>query len=85
MSTESNEFTYEWNEFEYAKEFNGNLHGQIDPARVTTTVHTMSKETAREVQLYRAFDGAPRYNFRDRYDLPMHPSLEATGPHYFGW
>ena len=87
MATESNEFTSEWNEFAYAVEFNGNLHGLIEPvpARVTTTVRTMSKETAREIQMYRAFHGAPRYDFRERYDLPMHPSLEATGRHYFGW
>jgi hypothetical protein len=87
MSNESNEFTEEWNELAYALEFDGNLHGQIEPvpARVTTTVRTMSKETAREVLMYRAFHDAPRYDFRDRYDLPMHPSLEAMGRHYFEW
>jgi hypothetical protein len=77
----------DWNEFKYAKEFNGNLHGQIEPvpARVNTTVRTMSRETAREVRMYRTFHCAPRYAIETRDDLPMHPSLEAMGRHYFAW
>jgi len=77
----------EWNEFTYAKEFDGNLHGQIEPvpARVTTTVRTMSKETAREVQMYRMFHCVPRYTIQTRDDHPIHPGLEATGRHYFAW
>jgi hypothetical protein len=77
----------QWNEIEYTKEFDGNLHGNIEPvpARVTTTLRTMTPETAREVRLYRFSYSVPLYAFQSGNDLPMHPSLEATGRHYFKW
>ena len=77
----------QWNEIEYTKEFDGNLYGNIEPvpARVTTTLRTMTPETAREVRMYRFSYSVPLYACQSGNDLPMQPSLEATGRHYFKW
>ena len=46
----------------------------------------MNKHTAEEIRKYssNAFDKTPTYVF-DGGDLPMHPSLQAMGRHYFTW
>ncbi len=74
-----------WNDFEYAKEFEGNLHPGPVPARVSTKVHMMTEEMVREVRLYRTPFSVPQYAFNCDPELPMHPSLEAMGRHYFRW
>ncbi len=81
MSSQPNEITYE-------KEFAGNLHGQIEPvpARVTTRLRVMTDERAREVKQYaHHHNGVPLYMFSPTGDLPLHPSLQAMGRHYFTW
>jgi hypothetical protein len=77
----------QWNEIEYTKDFDGNLHGKIEPvpARVNITLRTMTPETAREVRMYRFSYSVPLYAFQSGKELPMPPSLEATGRHYFKW
>ncbi len=78
----------QWNEYDYAKEFDGNLHGQIEPvpARVTTRLRMMTSDMAREVRIYSTTHSVPLYAFQSGNNLPLHPSLEAaTGRHYFTW
>ena len=45
-----------------------------------------SEHTAEEVRKYssHAFDKAPQYVFGGG-NLPLHPSLQAMGRHYFTW
>jgi hypothetical protein len=76
------------NEFTYAKQFEGNLRGTSDPvpARVDTHLRMMSREMIEELQkLDHRASGAPQYVFVRRDNLPLHPSLQATGLHYFEW
>jgi hypothetical protein len=77
----------QWNEYDYAKEFDGNLNGQVEPvpARVTTRLRMMGADAAREIRMYSASHKVPLYAFQvgGNKDLPMHPSLEATGRHFF--
>jgi hypothetical protein len=75
------------NEHTFAQEFYGNLRGAIEPvpARIKTTLRVMNQETAREVQKYALPNSPPLYAFGKGWDLPLHPSLEATGRHYFTW
>jgi hypothetical protein len=76
------------NEFTYARHFAGNLHGTSDPvpARVHTNLRMMSQQMIDELlKLDHRSSGAPQYVFVRRDDLPLHPSLQATGQHFFEW
>jgi hypothetical protein len=76
------------NEFTYAGHFHGNLRGASDPvpARVHTHLRMMSSEMVQELQrLDHRTSGAPQYVFVRRNDLPLHPTLQATGQHFFQW
>jgi hypothetical protein len=76
------------NEYTYAKQFEGNLRGSSEPVpvRLNTSLRMMSQEMVRELQkLDHRTSGAPQYVFVRRDDLPLHPSLQATGLHYFEW
>lgn len=76
------------NEYAYAKQFVGNLHVKSDPVpvQVTTRLRVMSEHTAAELRKYNsgAFDATPQYVFGGG-SLPLHPSLQAVGRHYFTW
>jgi hypothetical protein len=81
MSPQSNGNTF-------TKQFVGNLRGQSDPVpvRVDTTLRIMTEETAREVREYISEATAvPHYVFNGATNLPLHPSLNAYGRHYFTW
>jgi hypothetical protein len=81
MSSPSNDYTF-------AKQFVGNLRGQSDPVpvQVDTTLRIMTEETAREVREYISeAKCVPRYVFNGATNLPLHPSLNAYGRHYFTW
>lgn len=80
------------NQYEYAKEFDGNLSAASEavPVRVKTSLRVMSKEEALNAWIRRLPYGVPHYTFKAGEtnavnELPMHPSLEATGRHYFTW
>jgi len=77
----------QWNEYDYEKEFDGNLHGQIEPvpARITTRLRVMTTDMAREVRIYSASAKVPMYALQSGGDLPEQPSVEATGRHFFTW
>ena len=76
------------NEFAYAKQFEGNLSAdsQPVPVKVTTRLRIMNEISAEEIRRYssHAFDKAPQYVFGGG-NLPLHPSLQAMGRHYFTW
>jgi len=76
------------NEFAYAKQFDGNLSSDSKPVpvKVTTRLRIMNENTAEEIRKYsgHAFDKAPQYVFGGG-SLPLHPSLQAMGRHYFTW
>jgi flagellar basal body-associated protein FliL len=76
------------NEFTYAKQFDGNLHAdsQLVPVKVTTRLRVMNDNTAQEIRKYssHAFDKPPQYVFGGG-NLPLNPSLQAMGRHYFTW
>ena len=76
------------NDFTYARQFNGNLRAESDPVpvKVTTRLRVMNESTATEIRKYsdKAFDKAPLYVFGGG-NLPLHPSLQAIGRHYFTW
>ena len=76
------------NEFAYAKQFDGNLKGDSEPVpvKVTTRLRIMTGQCPDQIQKYssRAFDRAPEYAFGGG-TLPVHPSLQAMGQHYFTW
>ena len=76
------------NEIAYAKQFDGNLSADSKPvpAKVTTQLRIMTATTAAEIRKYssHAFDKAPQYVFGVE-NLPLHPSLQAMGRHYFTW
>jgi hypothetical protein len=76
------------NEYTYAKQFEGNLRGSSEPVpvRLNTSLRIMSQEMVRELQkLDHRSSSAPQYVFVRRDGLPLHPSLQATGLHYFEW
>ena len=76
------------NRYEYAKEFEGDLRGAGEPVpvRVKTSLRVMGKKEALEAWIHRLPYGVPQYTFIKRAEnLPTHPSLEATGRHYFTW
>lgn len=76
------------NDFTYARQFNGNLRAESEPVpvKVTTRLRVMTENTASEIKKYSstAFDKAPQYVFGGG-NLPLHPSLQAMGRHYFTW
>jgi len=76
------------NDFTYARQFNGNLRAESDPVpvKVTTRLRVMNESTAKEIRKYsnQSFDKAPLYVFGGG-NLPLHPSLQAIGRHYFTW
>lgn len=76
------------NEFTYAKQFDGNLRAdsQPVPVKVTTRLRVMTDSTVNEIRKYRSqsFDKRPDYVFGGG-NLPLHPSLQAMGRHYFTW
>lgn len=77
-----------WNEYAYRQQFEGNLRGSSEPVpmRVNTSLRIMSQEMVQELlKLDHRASGAPQYVFMRRDDLPLHPSLQATGLHYFEW
>jgi hypothetical protein len=81
MSTRPNGFTY-------AKEFVGNLRGESEPVpvRVNTRLRVAMKWTTREVQEHKGrTQCVPQYIPGHGADLPLHPSLQAMGRHYFSW
>lgn len=72
----------------FAVELAGTLRADSDPApaRVFTRLRIRSEETDREVQKYRQdASSVPWYVFGSDKDLPLHPSLQAIGSHYFSW
>jgi hypothetical protein len=81
MSSQRNEFTY-------AKDFVGNLHGETEPVpvRVNTRLRVDTDLTAFEVQEHKArAQSKPKYIPGHGGELPLHPSLQAMGRHYFRW
>ena len=81
MSSPSNDFTY-------AKEFVGNLRGRLEPVpvRVDTRLRVEMELTQREVQEHKGrAHCVPQYLFGHGGELPLHPSLQALGRHYFTW
>jgi len=76
------------NDYTYAKQFEGNLRGSSEPvpARLNTSMRVMSPEMVQELlKLDHRSSGAPLYVFVRRDGLPLHPSLQASGLHYFEW
>jgi len=77
------------NEYSYASEFVGKQRAESDrvPVHVYTRLRMMTDETAREVRKNKSpdHDTAPQYVFSSGGDLPLHPSLQAMGRHYFTW
>jgi len=76
------------NEYAYAKQFDGNLKAasQPVPVKVTTRLRVMPEHNAGDISRYSgpAFDAAPAYVFGGG-SLPVAPSLQAVGRHYFTW
>ena len=74
------------NEYDFAKEFTGNLRSESAPvpARVNTRLRVVMKEEAKSLR-DRAIPVAPRYIIGIGGELPIHPSLQAMGRHYFTW
>jgi hypothetical protein len=76
------------NEYDYAKEFIGNFRSESKPVpvKVTTRLRLLSKPPSTEIHRYsdRGFDAPPQYVFGGG-NLPLPPSLQAVGRHYFTW
>jgi hypothetical protein len=78
----------EWNENTYEQQFDSSLRRspKSRPVPVMTNLRMMDQTTAREVRIYAdEAAGVPTYQVDDRKNLPLHPSLRATGLHYFIW
>lgn len=79
----------QWNEFAYAREFNGNLRAESEPVpvKVATRLRVMPENTSNEIRRYssQVFDNVPKYVVGSGGSLPLHPSLQAVGRHYFTW
>jgi hypothetical protein len=76
------------NEFTYARDFVGNLREEPDPVpvRVTTRLRIESGLTALDVQEHKTrAQSMPQYVPGHGGELPLHPSLQAMGRHYFKW
>lgn len=77
------------NEYNYAKQFAGNLRVQskIVPVRVETRLRVTTELTGADVEEYRnlVYDIPPRYIFDE--NPPPHLSLQkaAVARHYFVW
>ncbi len=77
------------NEYDYAKQFAGNLRVQskIVPVRVDTKLRVTNELTAADIEEYRSlvYDIPPRYIFDE--NPPQHPGLKmsAVARHYFTW
>lgn len=72
----------------FAVQFAGNLRADSEPAptRVVTRLRIRTEEADREVQKHRQkANSVPRYVFGSGTNLPLHPSLQAIGRHYFSW
>ena len=80
--------SFNTNEFDYAKEFVGNFRSESKPVpvKVTTRLRLMSQPPSTEVRRYGSelFSAPPKYVFGGG-NLPLHPSLQAVGRHYFTW
>jgi hypothetical protein len=77
-----------WNEYTYAKQFEGNLRGSSEPVpmRVNTNLRMMTEAATREFPKQDLrLNRIPIYIFERRENLPLHPSLQARGRHYFTW
>jgi hypothetical protein len=78
------------NNFDYGREFVGNLHAHSKPVpvRVETRLRVTTDLPAREIDEYRdrAFDRPPYYVFAKGGNLE-HPTLyaSAVARHYFTW
>jgi hypothetical protein len=76
------------NDFTYGKELVGNMRdgSQSVPARIHTRVRVTTDLTFREVQEHKGRSHCvPVYIFGHGAELPLHPSLQALGRHYFTW
>jgi hypothetical protein len=76
------------NEFINGKELVGNLCDGSESltARVHTRMRVTTKLTTREVKEHKGrADCVPTYIFGHGAELPLHPSLQAMGRHYFTW
>jgi hypothetical protein len=81
MSSPSNEFTY-------GKEHVGNLRdgSHSVPARIHTRLRVTTQLTAREVHEHEGRAHClPTYIFGHGAELPLRPTLQAMGRHYFKW
>jgi hypothetical protein len=76
-----------WNELAYTNEFVGNLHGRIEPvpARVNTMVRVTTDDLSNEIQKYDHSNAPPKYIIGCGGALPIQPTLQAMGRHYFKW
>jgi hypothetical protein len=78
----------EWNENTYEQQFESSLRRgpKSRPVPVVTNLRTIDPATARELRIYaNEAAGPPCYELEARESLPLHPSLRATGRHYFTW
>ena len=76
------------NEFVYGKELVGNLRDESESAaaRVYTRLRVTTELTTREVQEHKGrAHCVPTYIFGHGAELPVPPSLQALGRHYFTW
>jgi hypothetical protein len=72
----------------FAVQFASNLRADsgLFPTRVVTKLRIRPEESDSEVQKYRQkANSVPRYVFGSGKNLPLHPSLQAMGSHYFNW
>lgn len=76
------------NEYAYTKQFDGDLQADSRPVpvKLTTRLRVLAGQTAEDIRKYssQAFDRAPAYVVGGG-KLPLHPSLQAIGRHYFTW
>lgn len=76
------------NEYAFAIHFDGNLRPDAErvPVRLTTRLRVTTEHTQEEIRKYsnHAFDKPPVYVFAGG-SLPLDPSLQAMGRHYFTW
>ena len=76
-------------EFDYAKQFVGNLRVQSKPVpvRVETRLRATTELKASDIEEYRSFvyDIPPRYVIEVNAPLQPGPQMSAIGRHYFVW
>ena len=77
------------NEYDYAKQFAGNLRVQskIVPVRVETKLRVTTELRASDIAEYRSlvYDVPPRYVVEVNAPLQQGPQLSGIGRHYFTW